>query len=423
MICTTTLETRYVMRTEPLSWQHSLWAIWAAQLLSVAAMEMVSPFWPLFLGQQGDLSAAELQFWSALAYLLPLAGAVLTAPLWGRLGDRYGHKWMFLRALLVLGLTQALILYSQSLWMVVFSRLLQGLFAGSIAAAQSYALRQAPSTEQGFALGRLQSAVAGGALLGPLLGGALAQYQGYLSLFAAGALLNWLPAVALLIWLPRDYGCRPSVSRGAEPEERRTGWPQIMILILLAIALAQLAKRMPGTFFSLYAQQELLAAEFLIGVLYAASGLTVLLTSARWGRWFDRQSAPARQQALILLSLASALTLIWQSFATDWVSALVVRLLWGCWLGGLLPLLFAQLRQFTGQSGLGHLIGIGHSASKSGGALGVALGALVVAFIEPRYGFLAIALVYLLLAVVLWRAGKQQPDLKTETPKGVVENA
>lgn len=389
-------------------WQGALWAIWAAQLLSVAAMEMVSPFWPLFLQQQADLTAAELQFWSALAYLLPLAGAVLTAPLWGRLGDRYGHKWMFLRALVVLGLTQALMLYSQSLWMMVFSRVLQGLFAGSIAAAQAYALRQAPSSEQGFALGRLQSAVAAGSLLGPLLGGVLAQFHGYLSLFAAGAVLNWLPAVVLLFWLPRDQGSSALVkTKTADPEtaEKRC-WQGVILLVLAAIALSQLAKRMPGTFFALYAQQDLLASETLIGLLYAASGFTVLLTSAAWGRWFDRHGVQARQRALPLICMAAAMTMCWQAFAEDWLSCLLVRLLWGCWLGALLPLLFAWLKQFAATDGLGLLIGVGHSASKTGGALGVALGALVVSVVEPRWGFIAMALVYVVLAGLLMLASR-----------------
>lgn len=395
------------------SWQRSLWAIWAAQLLSVAAMEMVSPFWPLFLSQQAELSPQALQFWSALAYLLPLLGAVLTAPLWGRLGDRYGHKWMFLRALVVLGLTQALMLYSQSLSMMVFSRVLQGLFAGSIAAAQAYALRQAPATEQGFALGKLQAAVAGGSLLGPLFGGVLAQYQGYLSLFAAGAVLNWLPALVLLFMLPRDRGASQAVPAQGKPEAVLgvQRWQGAILLILAAIALAQLVKRMPGTFFALYAQQDLQANETLIGVLYAATGATVLLTSAAWGRWFDRQGPLARQRFLPLIALASAVTLFAQAFAEHWFSCLLVRLLWGCWLGALLPLLFGWLKQYAANASLGQMIGVGHSASKTGGALGVAVGALVVSVLDPRWGFIAMALAYLLLALLLWQTARRPVEV------------
>ncbi len=39
-------------------------------------------------------------------YVGPMLGIILTSAFWGRIGDRYGHKLMMIRALAGLSLTQ-----------------------------------------------------------------------------------------------------------------------------------------------------------------------------------------------------------------------------------------------------------------------------------------------------------------------------
>lgn len=111
------------------------------QLVSMGAMEMSGPFWPLQI--QKLLGIANAQYTgllSSLVYAGPMMAAMVLTPAWGRLGDRTGHKPMIIRALLALAVCQALAAITFDPWLLVGIRVAQGALAGFIAAAQAYAL-------------------------------------------------------------------------------------------------------------------------------------------------------------------------------------------------------------------------------------------------------------------------------------------
>lgn len=100
------------------------------QLVSMGAMEMSGPFWPLQI--QKLLGVADAHYTgllSALVYAGPMMAAMLLTPMWGRLGDRTGHKPMILRALLALAVCQALAAIAQDPWLLVAIRVVQGALA------------------------------------------------------------------------------------------------------------------------------------------------------------------------------------------------------------------------------------------------------------------------------------------------------
>ena len=146
-------------------------ALFLIQLVAMGAMEMSAPFWPLHLRQLGQLSPTALAWASSIAYAGPMAMAMLLTPLWGRRGDRTGHKPMLLRALAALALTQLWIACTGSAMMILLARLVQGGLAGFIASAQAYGSSLVDKAERGALMARLQVATAAGSVLGPVLGG------------------------------------------------------------------------------------------------------------------------------------------------------------------------------------------------------------------------------------------------------------
>ena len=150
------------------------------QLVSMGAMEMSGPFWPLQI--QKLLGVANAQYTgllSSLVYAGPMMAAMILTPMWGRLGDRTGHKPMIIRALLALAVCQALAAITFDPWLLVAIRVAQGALAGFIAAAQAYALACCGDSGRGHILARLQSATAVGSLAGPVLGGWLMDISGF----------------------------------------------------------------------------------------------------------------------------------------------------------------------------------------------------------------------------------------------------
>ena len=365
------------------------------QLVSMAAMEMSGPFWPLQI--QALLGPAQAQYTallSALVYAGPMLAAMLLTPLWGRLGDSTGHKPMILRALLALALCQGLAAITLDPWWLVIIRTLQGALAGFIAAAQAYALACCAGGGRGQVLARLQSATAVGSLVGPVLGGWLMDVAGFAALCVAAALICLLCGL-LSLGLPSDAP-RSRPSSPPAPSKLPSGW---LAGILAIIVLVQAAKMMPQSFYALYVAEVLHAPGWLIGASYAASAVTLALSAPLWGRLFDRWQPAHTLRVVEGVAWLCALTLALTALASGWLGFIASRLLWGLWQGALLPVAYALIANRVAANQQGFALGLGNSAAKAGALLGTLLGALGMQLAGLAYSFWLVALTYALAAL------------------------
>jgi len=200
------------------NWRMQIHSIWILQALLIAALSMSTPFWPLLVKQMAATHATNVHFWSAAIYMAPQITCAISAPIWGRMGDRHGYKLMVVRAALALFVTQVLLAYAHSPGEILAYRLLGGMFAGFLAAAQAWGVNMSPVGHRTYVLGRLQAATAVGTLLGPLMGGVIATYLDYhhLFLFSAwtvGAVAVYFPGIVIaaaqptarVVVIPADY--------------------------------------------------------------------------------------------------------------------------------------------------------------------------------------------------------------------------
>lgn len=391
----------------------TLWLLVAIQFVSMGAMELSGPFWPLHLARlEAGQPTAQLAWLSALVYAGPQLMAMFATPLWGRLGDRTGHKPMVVRALLALVLCQALAALATQAWQVLAIRALQGGVAGFIAAAQAYAMVLCAPDASGRHLARLQAATAVGSLAGPVLGGWLYDTAGFAALCWAATVLCGLCLLVSLI-LPTD------APRGEQP---RAGLPRAVGLldqplfwgVLAIIVMIQAAKQMPQPFFALYLDQVLIAPAWLTGMCYAASAATLALSAPFWGRLFDRRDSAGALRLLEQAAWCSALTLVASALSTDWMGLLASRLVWGVWLGALLPLSYALISRTVAGGRHGLALGLGNSAAKLGALLGSVLGAAGMAFTGLAQAFWWVALGYAVAALGIHWVRRRQARRPSE---------
>ncbi|MEU6243922.1 MFS transporter [Streptomyces sp. NPDC047024] len=134
-------------------------------------------------------SYAEVQ-WTSTAYLLVVAGLLVFA---GRLGDRYGQRRMFALGMLGFGAASAAIGFAPGIGWVIGLRVVQGVFGALLQPATLGMLRAAyPPDRLAMPLAVRTSAIGLAAATGPLVGGALATWLGWRSVFFLGV----LPALA-----------------------------------------------------------------------------------------------------------------------------------------------------------------------------------------------------------------------------------
>jgi EmrB/QacA subfamily drug resistance transporter len=124
---------------------------------------------PIFLG------------WINTSFLLAVATFIIP---FGRLGDIYGRKKIFMGGLFVLLVASLLIAISHSSMMIIACRVLQGFASAMIfATVIPMLLSVIPGSERGHALGITTGSVYFGLSAGPFLGGIITQHLGWRFIF------------------------------------------------------------------------------------------------------------------------------------------------------------------------------------------------------------------------------------------------
>ena len=76
-----------------------------------------------------DLHGLSIQAWVTTAYLIT---STITTPIYGKLGDLYGRKKLFLFAITVFIIGSALCSFASSMYMLAAFRAVQGIGAGGL---------------------------------------------------------------------------------------------------------------------------------------------------------------------------------------------------------------------------------------------------------------------------------------------------
>jgi MFS family permease len=370
--------------------------LWIGITSVVAVMEMSGPFWPFYLRQLQEYSEQSLVLWSASLTAAPMLTAALTTPYWGRLGDKIGHKWMLLRAVFALAVTQWWIGQVNHVEIILVIRLLQGALAGVIAASMAYGLSISDEQKQGRTLGGLQSAISAGALIGPIAGGVIAEHWGFNTLFSWSALACL--AVILIWWLGLLTSKAAISSSKPAFTHTHSQWRSTRISLLSLIVLAQSARMMTQPFLTLYAEQTLAIELSYLGVIYGATGLAMFLTAPMWGRRLDTLSSSSTLQQTSALAVCCAILILCHLWVKTALGLLLVRFLWGICLAAILPALLYLLKAQV--HGVGQQIGLGQSMAKWGNLCGYLLGGAIAALLSLALGFIAVSIIYLILAFV-----------------------
>ncbi len=357
---------------------------------TIVAMTLLLPFLPLYVEEIGVTGHAAIVQWSGIAYGATFFTAALTAPLWGRLGDRYGRKLMLIRASLGMAVAMSLTGMAQTIGQLIAVRLLTGLLGGYASGSMILVAAQTPKARSAWALGVVSSGILAGNLVGPLIGGALPPLIGIRATFwlsGAAIFLSFLGTTFLIRERPRPPEARraaPGGLWGRIPDKR----PVVAMLatgLLLTFALTSI-EPIITVYVALFAAPD--AVTFVAGLAMSAGALGGVLSSPRIGRIADRVGpwtivAGSLAAAAILLVPQAAVTASWQLIG--------LRFLMGAALGGLMPCIASVLRHSAPESVAGGLLGWSISAQYVGQVLGPLAGGFLGGHVGMRAVFLGTA--------------------------------
>jgi len=136
--------------------------------VDMLGLAMVIPLLPFYATKLGA-SATIVGVLIAAFSIAQLA----SAPLWGRFSDHYGRRPALLAGLLVSAVAYVIFAYASTLWLLLISRVVQGLGGGTIGVVQAYVADASDPTDRAKSLGWLSAATSLGAVVGPAIGSAL----------------------------------------------------------------------------------------------------------------------------------------------------------------------------------------------------------------------------------------------------------
>lgn len=384
-------------------WQRNLIVCMVGSFSTVFAMTLMLPFLPLFVEQLGVTGHAAVVQWAGIAYSATFLSAGLIAPVWGRLGDRYGRKAMLVRASLGMALMVSLMGFATNIWHLLILRLLVGLAGGYSSGATILIAVQAPAKRSGWALGMIASGVMAGNLAGPLAGGWLPPLIGIRATFwLAGALI--FIAFLLTLLLIRE----PVKSSGKETNKEPVSWSQLpgratvlcMLLTGLLLMLANMSIEPIITVFIRALTSDTATVTHTAGLVMSAAALGSVISASWLGRLADRIG---HVRVITGALTAAGLLLIPQAFVTAGWQLIGLRFLMGIALGGLLPCIAAVIRSRIPEERVGGIMGYSVSAQFIGQFTGPLLGGFTGAHFGMRFVFLVTSLLMLAGAALNWR--------------------
>jgi MFS family permease len=367
-------------------WQRNLIVCFFGSVTTIVAMTLLLPFLPLYVEQLGVTDHAAIVQWSGIAYGATFFSAALTAPLWGRLGDRYGRKLMLIRASLGMAIAMSLLGMAHNVWELVALRLLAGLLGGYTSGSMILVAAQTPKARSGWALGVMSSGILAGNVVGPLIGGALPPLIGIRATFlwAGGVIFITFLATTFLIReekRPRPKGGKSHAGWAAIPDKRP------IVAMLATGVLLMVANMSIEPIITVYVAQLVSPAQvtFIAGLVMSAAALGSIVSSSQLGRLADRVG----HWSIIIVCLAvSAVLLIPQAFVVDGWQLIVLRFLMGVALGGLLPCIASVIRHNVPEAIAGGILGYSVSAQYVGQVVGPLVGGYVGGHIGMRAVFL-----------------------------------
>lgn len=379
-------------------------------------MSMVVPFLPLYIKTLGITGPDELKRWSGLVFSGVFITAVIATPFWGWLGDKVGKKKMVIRAIFGLAVSQLFIGLSQDVYQLFVFRMLQGALSGFIAASLALVSANTPKENTGYAIGFLASSTAAGNVLGPFVGGLLADTFGYRNVFFITSALCFVSGVLVMLFVKEVHKVKKT-NNNVFDNYRFAFSTKNIRYSMFTLILSAAAISMIQPLFALFIESKTGDIKYLAtvtGSVFGIIGVFQVISSPLWGKRNDLKGYKKNISfALLGAGIGYALHVV-----THGVWELIpIRAFLGFCIGGVLPSLYSFISTNTPSDRKGGIIGIASSLTMFGNLIGPVSSGYIASVTSINFVFILSGIVLASGAVFVYRKFTEcKPEHKKKSP-------
>ncbi|MFT5897154.1 MAG: DHA1 family tetracycline resistance protein-like MFS transporter, partial [bacterium] len=181
--------------------KHAFAFIIVTLVVNAMGIGLILPVMPdLLTGIQGG-TLGNAAMWGGILTAIFAVMQFLFGPVVGALSDRFGRRPVLLASLIVMSLDYLVMAVAGSIWLLFIGRLVGGITAATQSTAAAYIADITPGEDKAARFGAMGAAFGVGFVLGPVIGGLLAEY-GTKAPFIAAAILAGANAIFGFFVLP-----------------------------------------------------------------------------------------------------------------------------------------------------------------------------------------------------------------------------
>ncbi|HLQ39458.1 MAG TPA: multidrug efflux MFS transporter [Tetragenococcus sp.] len=359
------------------AWRRNLMISWIGCFFTGASMSLVMPFIPLYI-ESLNAPKGQIELFSGLAVSVTAFAAAIISPIWGNLADRKGRRLMMIRAAGGMTVAMGSLAFVPNVYWLLAMRFLNGLLSGYIPNATALIASQAPEEKSGEALGTLATGAVAGNLIGPSMGGILAEIFGMKNVFIITGTILFITMLLTIFFVKEDF--QPVEKADMMPMKEilhRTKSVEILLGLFVTSLILQVGITSISPILTLYIRElshNTTNLVFISGLIVSASGVSAVVASPALGRLGDRLGS---HRVLLIGLFVSLICFIPMGFAQSPLQLGILRFLLGFSTGALMPSINTIISRIAPREGVSRIYSYNQMFNNFGQVLGPMVGSTV----------------------------------------------
>lgn len=332
---------------------------------------------------------------------------LIVSPFAGKAADRFGRKIMIVLGLFIFALSELLFAVGQSIEVLFLSRILGGISGAFIMPAVTAFIADITTFEtRSKALGYMSAAISTGFIIGPGIGGFLAEFGTRIPFFAAailGCVAGFLSLVAL-----KEPIRQQNVNESTETEKTNSLRKLLMPIFLIPFSLIFISSfglASFESFFSLFVDKKFNFTPFDIAIAITGGGIMGALVQVML---FDRLTRKIGEINVTRYSLIFSVILVFLvTVVNDYLSIMLVSFFAFVGFDLIRPALTTYLSKIAGDD-QGFVGGLNSMFTSLANVIGPIIGGLLYDVnINYPYYFATVLLIIGSITAFVWRDSKK----------------